>query len=337
MIKRYLIIACILMAGSLAYSQGSKPDSIPPAADNDLAIDTSLDYDALLSDLDLFLDSILAPRNSFLANLSIGQGYFNFTNKATNRINVVQKSTFTPTLGYYGKSGLGFTMTGYMIRDSQHLNLYQFSVSPSYDYLEDRDLAAGIAYLRYFTKDSLRFYTSPLQNEVNGYFLWRKSWLQPGIAANYGWGSRTEYKKQLRFIEALQKRVFIITTKEESVADFSLTASLRHDFYWLNIFSHKDHIKLTPQVAFTSGTQKFGFNQTTGTYGIWTNNLLFNAGQVNLDNELKFQPLSLTLYFRPEYSIGKFFFQPQFIIDYYFPGKDKNLTTLFSINTGFML
>ncbi|MEI9808075.1 MAG: hypothetical protein WDO16_09480 [Bacteroidota bacterium] len=182
----------------------------------------------------------------------------------------------------------------------------------------------------------MSFYVSPLQNEINGYFLWRKSWLQPGIAVNYGWGSRTEYKKRLLFIQRLRRRALFVTTKEESITDLSLTASIKHNFYWRNIFSEKDYIKLTPQVSFSGGTQKFGFNQSTGTYGITRLNILYNNGGVNLDDELKFQPLSLTLYLRSEYSVGKFFIQPQLLFDYYFPAEDKNFTTLFSVNAGFM-
>jgi hypothetical protein len=57
---------------------------------------------------------------------------------------------------------------------------------------------------------------------------------------------------------------------------------------------------------------------------------------VYLDDELKFQPLSLTFYLRSEYSLGKFFIQPQFIVDYYFPASSNNLNTMFSVNAGFI-
>ena len=160
--------------------------------------------------------------------------------------------------------------------------------------------------------------------------------MRPGLAVSYGWGSRTDYKKRLKFLERLKRRVLFVTTKEESVNDFSLTASLRHDFYKLNVFSKKDYIRFTPQLSFAAGSQKFGFNQTTGAYGAITNNILYSAGKVNLDRDTTFQPLSLTLYLRTEYSIGKFFIQPQLLLDYYFPGEDKNFTALFSVNTGFM-
>jgi hypothetical protein len=47
--------------------------------------------------------------------------------------------------------------------------------------------------------------------------------------------------------------------------------------------------------------------------------------------------LSLTLFLRGEYSVSKFFIQPQMVFDYYFPTKQNNFSTLFSVNVGFIL
>jgi hypothetical protein len=123
------------------------------------------------------------------------------------------------------------------------------------------------------------------------------------------------------------------------VSDFSVTASVRHDFYWLDVLAYKDHIRFTPQLAFTSGTQKFGFNQSSSTYATTirtSSNVLYSTDNLYLDDQLKFQPLSLTLYLRGEYSIGKFFVQPQFTMDYYLPAATDNFNAFFSLNLGFI-
>src|SRR5207247_334300 len=133
----------------------------------------------------------------------------------------------------------------------------------------------------------------------------------------------------------LRPRGYTFINSKESVNDFSLTGSVRHDFYWLDIFTYNDHFRLTPQIAFTSGTQKFGFNQSTTTYGqiIQTGtNVLYNSDNIYLDDKVNFQPLSLTFYLRSEYSLGKFFIQPQVVFDYYFPAQTNNFSTVFSIN-----
>src|SRR6185295_10269636 len=107
-------------------------------------------------------------------------------------------------LGYYDASGFGFTTIGYIVKDDSKLNFYQFSISPSFDYLQNRNFAAGVSFTRFFTKDSLSFYTSPLQNELYGYFTYRKSWFRPAISVSYGWGSRSDYSKPEELITSLR-------------------------------------------------------------------------------------------------------------------------------------
>ncbi len=116
-------------------------------------------------------------------------------------------------------------------------------------------------------------------------------------------------------------------------------ASVRHDFYWLDVFTYRDHIRFTPQLMLTSGTQKFGFNQSSTTYATAirnTSNVLYTTDNLYLDDELKFQPLSMTLFLRGEYTMGKFFIQPQVAFDYFFPATNRKFNSIFSMNTGFM-
>jgi hypothetical protein len=340
--KKWSIALAFIMLGIAAYPQSNSMDSVIVPSKMTAGIDTTLNYDDLFQDFDAFMDSILSPHSYFLGSLSMGKGYFNFENKSSSEIQTSSKLTYSPTLGYYHKSGFGFTAIGYVVNDQTKLNFYQVALSPSFDYLANRDFATGFAYTKFFTKDSLSFYTSPLQNELYAYFTYRKVWMRPGLSVSYGWGSRSDYVRREALIESLRLRPrgFTYVNSKESVSDFSLTASLRHDFYWLDVFTYNDHIRFTPQLAFTSGTQKFGFNQSSSTYGTLIRNgtnILYNTENVYLDDRLNFQPLSLTMYLRGEYSIGKFFIQPQFTMDYYFPAVNHKFSALFSINTGFML
>lgn len=329
------------MLGVAAYPQGNAPDSVITPKKESILIDTTLDYEALFQDFDAFMDSILSPHSYFMGSLSVGKGFFNFERKGTSSIETSQRLTYSPTLSYYSKEGLGFTSTGYIVNDETDMNFYQFSLSPSFDYLQNRNFATGISYTKFFTKDSLPFYTTPLQNELYAYFTYRKIWVRPTLALSYGWGSRSDYMNREELIQdlRLRRRGFTYINTKESVSDFSITGSLRHDFYWLDVFTYNDHIRFTPQLAFTSGTQKFGFNQSSSTYGTTIRNgtnVLYSTENVFLDDQLDFQPLSLTLYLRSEYFIGKFFIQPQFSMDYYFPSTSHNFNVLFSINAGFI-
>jgi hypothetical protein len=341
MLKKWLIPLAFLLP-AVANTQSNPADSvIVPSKDIPLP-DTSFDYDELFQDFDAFMDSILSPNNYFLGSLSVNKGYYNFESKNTSTIEASKKLTYSPTLGYYSKNGFGITATGFMVNDETNMNLFQFAISPSFDYLKNRNFATGVSYTRFFTKDSLPFYTTPIQNELYAYFTYRKWWVRPTVAMSYGWGSRTDYMQRETLIQdlRLRRRGFTYVNTEETVSDFSLTTSVRHDFYWLDVFTYKDHIRFTPQLSFTSGTQKFGFNQSSSTYATTirtSSNVLYSTDNVYLDDQIKFQPLSLTLYLRGEYSIGKFFIQPQFTMDYYLPAQSDNLNAFFSVNLGFIL
>jgi hypothetical protein len=306
---------------------------------DDWGLDSTIDYDLLLKDMESFLDSISSPHSYLLGSVAIGKGYFNYTNKSQSLITTKKAFTYTPIIGFFHKDGMSLTATGNIINNNDKLNLYQVAISPGFDYLENKNLATGFTYTRFFTKDSLSFYTTPLQNEVYAYFTYRKWWVKPTVALSYGWGSRTDYMEREELLQDLRLRRngFTRVNSKESITDFSVITSLRHDFYWLGVFSYKDHFRLTPQLSFISGTQKFGFNQSSNTYATILRtgaNVLYNSENVYLDDQLDFQPLSLTMFLRGEYSIGRFFVQPQLVFDYYFPTTEGNFSTLFSFNLG---
>ena len=342
--KWFLLPALMLLYLSVFSQKGGGADSsliYNKIVSVDTSTDELLDYDELFRDFDAFMDSILTPRSYMLTSLSASKGYFNYTTKSGFTVEAKKQTIYSPTIGYYHKGGLGITATGYLTNTDGKLNFFQSAITPSFDYLKNRNLATGISFTRFITKDSLPFYTTPLQNELYGYFTYRKWWVKPTVAVSYGWGSRTDYTEREEVIQDLRirRRGFTYINTKESVSDFSLVTSARHDFYWLDVFARQDHIRLTPQITFTSGTQKFGFNQSSNTYVTLLRNnssVLYSAESLVLDDQLNFQPLSLSLFLRGEYSIGKFFIQPQLAFDYYFPATSKNFNSLFSVNAGFI-
>lgn len=340
MSKKLVIILPLFFLGMTSFAQTSSSDTTRKKDKvADWALDSTIDYDLLLQDMETFLDSISLPHSYLLGSLAVGKGYFNYTSKSTALVETRKNFTYVPTIGFFHKDGLSLTATGNIVNNNDKLNLYQIAVTPGYDYLENRDLATGITYTRFFTKDTLSFYTTPLQNELYAYFTYRKWWIRPTVALSYGWGNRTDYMEREELIQDLRLRRRGVTriNSKESISDFSVITSVRHDFYWLGVFSYKDHFRITPQIAFISGTQKFGFNQSANTYATILRtgtNVLYNSESVYLDDQLDFQPLSLTAFIRGEYSIGKFFVQPQLVFDYYFPTKQDNFSTLFSFNVG---
>ena len=300
---------------------------------------TDIDYDELFNELDLLLDSLTKPRDFGLFNIAVGYNYFNYESKESYTLVADKKLTYSPTLSYFFKNGLGVSVNTIIVNDGQKLNAYQFNFTGSYDYLRNPKFITGISLTRFFTKDSLPFYTSPLKNEAYSYFTYRHFWLKPSVAVSYGWGSRSSVQERQEYITSLRLAAngFTRIHTRESVNDFNVIGSVRHDFYWLNVLGKRDYMRFTPQIVFTSGRQRFGFNQTSSTYATLPRtgaNVLYNSDKVHLDDQTLFQPLSLSTYLKAEYSKGKFFIQPQMIFDYYFPADEKNLSTAFVMNAG---
>lgn len=339
--KKWFLILTILFQGIYSFSQQTEKDSSFKSGNEIPVIDSSLDFDDMLLDFDYFLDSILNPRSYFMASLSLRSGYYNFESKSNTAIVSEKKLTYSPQLAYYHHSGLGLSFTGDIVNDGQKANLYQAAITPSFDYLSNKKLATGISFSKYFTRDNLPFYNSPLQNDVYAYFTWRQSWIRPTLALCYGWGSRTEYSKRETLIQDIRLRRLGYTyiNSKESISDFSVSMAARHDFYWLQVFAKSDFLRLSPVINLTLGTQKFGFNQSASTYATilrTRSNVLFSTEELILDDQIKFQPLNFQLSLRTEYSIGRFFIQPQYLLSYYFPGSSQKLTGLFTINAGLL-
>jgi len=309
------------------------------SAQNKVTDSTSY-YDELFSELDSFLDSMLAPRNMFIVNVGFANNFLNYTTKNANTVRASRRLNLTPSIGYYDKSGFGINGAASITNIENKMSAFQYLLTGSYDYIKGMKGAAGISYTRYFTKDSLPFYTSPLQNEAAVYFTYKGGSLKPTISATYGWGNRTSVEERQETIKALRLRtggVTYVNTKE-SVSDLSIAASLRRDFYWRDIIGDQTVLRFSPQVTLNSGTQRFGFNQVSNTYAVPRGksavNVLYNSENFALDDQTKFQPLSLTAFLKSEMSWKKFYLQPQIAFDYYFPAKEKNLSTLLTLNVG---
>jgi hypothetical protein len=301
--------------------------------------DSTAYYDDLFNELDNFMDSLLAPRTMVLVNVGMTNTFLNFQTQSSFDVNTTRKISYSPSVGYFHKNGLGINLTSLIVNDGKNFNPYQYLVTGSYDYLKSSSMITGINFTRFITKDSLPFYTSPLLNEFSAYVTWRKSWIKPSAIASYGWGSRSQYEQREEYITSLRLRPkgFTRTDTKETVSDFSLATSIRHDFFRLHPLGPRTVFRFTPQITFTSGTQKFGFNQTSNTYGTTrTSNKseLYSSQNNYLDDELYFQPISLAGFIKTELSFGKFYLQPQMIFSYYFPATDKHFASAFTMNAG---
>ncbi len=334
-----LTILCCLSTVSVWAQVKPADTTVLPQNKNNI-IDTTLDYSSNLEDFEAFMDSILAPHSYLSVSVSAGKGYYNYESNNSALIKTVKRIMYSPQLAYYHKSGVSLSTTAYMVKDTSKFNYYQTAISPGYDFLENKNFAAGIAYTRFITKDSLPFYTTPLKNELYAYFTYRKWWFKPMAAVSFGWGSRKDFMKREIIIQdlRLRRQGFIIINSNETINDLSITLSVRHDFYWLQVLGKKDYVRISPQLAFVSGTQKFGLNQSSAVYASSSGGVsnLLNSDNIYLDDKIRFQPLSASFFLRTEYSLGKFYIQPVLIADYYIPASKDNFSFSFLFSTGFI-
>ncbi len=315
-----------------SYAQQSKLDSLFAKGDSTAILDS------LMKDFGSFLDSLSKPKSFFTVSVGIGSGYFSFENQNSVFLTSSRKPIVSPSAGYYHKSGLGISATGFLLLDGNNTQLYQTSISPSYDLVGNKSVGMGIAYTRYFEKDSLHFYTTPIQNEFFAYFSYKKWWVRPTLSLSYGWGGKTEYaeKQTLIWRERLNRyeRGFVYIKNEESVRDLAMLFSLKKDFDFYDVLVKDDGITITPVILFTAGTQNFGFNTSYQySYNIVRANAL--PSNQNISDKSEFRPQSIAGILRTDYNINKFFIMPQVLFDYYLPETEKHLNIVYSITAGF--
>lgn len=332
-------VVCLLIAGlslclsvTPAKAQQNRVDSLF------MNKDTTAVLDSLMADFDLFLDSLSKPKSLFYVGLGAGTGFFSFENKNSVFVTTQKKMIFSPSVGYYHKSGLGISAVGFAMNDNNRFSFYQFAISPSYDLLKKK-FSTGISYTKYFNKDSLSFYTTPIHDEVFAYFTYKDWWLRSTVSMSYGWGSNTEFQKEKKLIwsrRLQQFQSYYITVKnQESVRDLSLTVSVRKDFDWYDVLMKKDNITITPVLMLNSGTQQFGFN-TSYSYNLSTirTNSLPSNNNVAASTNFDLQSASAVL--RASYLKGKFMIQPQVFFDYYLQPTDSNpLNIVYSVSVNF--
>lgn len=323
------ICAGILSSGS-SFAQNTRIDAIFSGGD------TSAIMDSLMRDFDAYLDSLIKPKSFFNVSAGFGTGFFSFKDNTTLDYQIRNKAIFSPEISYFHKSGLGITLTSYLLKDNGKLNPYQYAVSPTYHFIKRNQFSTGISYTRFYTKENLSFYTTPIQDEVYAFFNVKKWWIEPGIAMSYGWGSKTEYEHKevdvyLKRLKSTRKKLILIQ-RDESVRDFSTFFSLRHSFTFHDVLLKKDMLILRPVVLLSAGTQNFGFNTSFSSATMNNNNFLPPNSNITDVRSFNFQ--SSTFVLQVDYSLGKYYILPQVIIDYYLHNADKRFNSVASFTVG---
>lgn len=296
-------------------------------------------YDSLMNELGGLLDTIAQVRSNFGVSMGVGNGYFINKSTVTTSVTSANKLIYTPALNYFHKSGLSFSATAYMLFDDKKPRFYQYTLSPAYDYLRNRNFSAGISYARYFNQSSDNYYNNPVQNEFYAYFKYKKPWLRPGIALTRGTG---KYDETYTVNSFLRPDTFFRFTFNYAIKDFSTILSLQHEFNWDRVFNNDDDISITPTMMLIAGSQQLNGNRNINTFVKLRNGATVQlpgtrTGTFTETNTFKANALAMLLTL--DYDWGKFFFQPQCFLNYALPKPtdgSKRFSTMVSVNAGFV-
>jgi hypothetical protein len=229
-------------------------------------VDSVMNNDTLLKDLSAFIDSAQGAKTLFAVELGVGNGFF-VSRNATAATGYVTQPFFSPTVTYLHKSGLGISASAYATQNQGRLMVYQGAITPSFG-INRKSWSAGISYSRYISKDSVSFGLDPLRNDTYIYGIFRKFWLEPGVAFDYSFDS---YKQdQYPVLNDLSRNIPDNSGEPDNPGNsaipgnavpgnpaydykvhahtMSAIATLQHDFEWFSLFTKNDHIAFTPTV-----------------------------------------------------------------------------------------
>ncbi|MEO5681775.1 MAG: hypothetical protein ABIQ88_03990 [Chitinophagaceae bacterium] len=333
-----LFIGSLLLTDKQSAAQHSRLDSLF------IKGDTTAVMDSLLLGFDAFLDSMTQPKSFFSASAGMGNRSFSIKNNSLNtQESTTRQLSFTPTLAYYHKSGMGISTTGFLANIGPGFHFYQYAVTPSYDYTSQK-IAAGISYTRYLGKDTATLNASPYDNDVYAYLnLRHKSW-RYGIAAGFASGNfddKLSYSDSIyRFSTLLQRYTWLHYTKTiesaNHIKDFSLSASVRKDFEWYGVLNKEDNITVSITTYLVTGASKIKTNSNTNFSTRKLTLAKFRRSYSSADGN-DFQIQSAALSASIFYSIGRCNVQPLWFMDYYFQDTDKKFSQVFSLTFAYNL
>lgn len=287
----------------------------------------------LLTQLNALLDSTDKSSSYFIANVSIGNRLFSVKNNALNaNQGTINLLVYSPSLGYMHKSGFGLTMGANLLNDSNGFGINQYSISPSFDLAENKNIAFSLSYTHYFVKNKFSSYSSPIQNDFYTAVTYKKNWVQPGIALGYSTGEYGEVKTKDSVLTNTKKHYY--DSVNYSLTAFSLNISAGHQFLWYGLFDKQDGLGLTTTLTANTGSGKTTIAHRTNAANLFAH--LTKKGRIpKLQND-KFQMQSIGCNLDLNYTIGKLSLQPQFYIDYYLPATDaKRVSQVFVFNIGY--
>lgn len=291
---------------------------------------------------DEFVKLFLNKNKSYVdVSAGLGNGIFSIKN---NTLNAGQAQTnkiyYTGTAAYFNRTGLGLSLTGFIAAHAGNLHMYQYAISPSYSY-SDKKLAAAISYTRFIKGADAGFEMSPFKNDFYASAVYKKTWIQPGIAVGYSFGKEKTYYDSVFWFypqpPADPRIIHLKDTITTRLSSFSVSLSATHKWMFWELLSKKDGLQVQPTFMLNAANQKWNIthsNRLFNNFPRLANYLKRRFGDGSGKDDFKLQSLGFAT--TATYYIGKFYLQPKIYFDYYLPETTEDrLTSLFSVTAGF--
>ena len=287
----------------------------------------------LAQDLADLMDSAVNPSSYVAVNVGIGNRLFSVNNNALNaRESTTGIVIYSPSVGYYHKTGLGLTAGANLLNDIAGFGINQYSLSPSYDLIGNENIALSMSYTHYFVTNKYSSYSSPIQNDFFTSLAYKNCWLQPGIAVGYSMGEYGEARSRDTIIANTKRHLY--DSVNNKLTSFSFMVTVGHQFLWTNIFNKKDDLNLSTMLMANAGSSTTNITHKTNAVALF--NFLQRKGRMpkTMNNPFEMQSIGLNL--NLNYTIGSFNFEPQLYLDYYLPKTDVDkFSTVFNFNVGY--
>ncbi|MEO6720536.1 MAG: hypothetical protein ABIN67_09215 [Ferruginibacter sp.] len=303
-------------------STNAQTNPVPSAKD-------SIDMLQELMDL---LDSTNTPASYAFVNVAIGNRLFSTRNNALNaKQNISSTVIYSPSLGYFHKSGFNIIAGANLLNDGKNFGVNQYSINPAFDLVGNKKFALGISYTHYFVKDKFSTFSSPIQNDFYGSFTYKKLWLRPGISFGYSTGEYKEVQYKDTIVNNVNRHRYDSMTNKLNAFSMMVTAS--HQFAWYNLFDKMDGMALTPTLMANAGSANTSTTHKTNAALIL---FLLRKGKLPKLQSDKFAMQSVGLNLDINYTIGNLTIEPQLYMDYYLPTTEsKRFSQVFTFNVGY--
>ncbi len=214
-----------------------------------------------------------------------------------------------PSVSFSHKSGFAISYSPKIVLGGATPGLYMHAVSIGVSQYDKPAFSYAATYSHYFFTGNASVPYSPLTNEVNASFTYKKPWLRPGVSAGIGFGTNTA------------------VSPSTSVYDIGLSAGVSHSFDWESgdvSFSAAPSISLNAGTndyfSFLNITKYIGKGSKSANYvkkGAGSNNGRGRSGGTTSTQGKTFDLTNIELGMESSMEIGSFTMRPE--LSFYIP------------------